>query len=126
MVAATAAEVFMAAVVSAAVAVVASAAVTTAAACAAAALPIAVAAIAPRISTAAAVIATAASATAAPVTPITGRSSTGGIFIAASMRTGYYAYPRYYHRCRIVWTYYGPRKICRYPHWRRHYYGRYW
>jgi hypothetical protein len=37
----------------------------------------------------------------------------------------YYAYPRYYNRCRIVWTYYGPRKICRYPHWRRHHYWRY-
>jgi hypothetical protein len=49
----------------------------------------------------------------------------------------YYAYPGYYygyrHRyCRIVWTYYGPRKICRYRpwhrhHWRHRYYGiRYW
>jgi hypothetical protein len=28
----------------------------------------------------------------------------------------YYSYPRYYPRCRIVWTYYGPRKICRYRH----------
>jgi len=29
----------------------------------------------------------------------------------------YYSYPR---RCRIVWTYYGPRKICR-PWYRHHY-----
>jgi hypothetical protein len=50
----------------------------------------------------------------------------------------YYGYPRYYgyrHRyCRVIWTYYGPRKICRYrpwyrDHWRVRYYGspyRYW
>ena len=49
----------------------------------------------------------------------------------------YYAYPGYYygyrHRyCRVIWTYYGPRKICRYRpwhrhHWRHRYYGiRYW
>jgi len=29
----------------------------------------------------------------------------------------YYHYPR---RCRIVLTYWGPRKICRYRHWRHH------
>jgi hypothetical protein len=37
----------------------------------------------------------------------------------------YYA-PAYYHyprRCRIVWTYYGPRRICR-PWYRQHYYWR--
>src|SRR5947207_1947449 len=33
----------------------------------------------------------------------------------------YYSYPR----CRIVWTYWGPRKICRYRHWHRHHYWRY-
>ncbi|MGB8399074.1 MAG: hypothetical protein WCE35_09785 [Bradyrhizobium sp.] len=33
----------------------------------------------------------------------------------------YYYYPR---RCRIVWTYYGPRKICHYRHWHRHHYWR--
>ena len=50
----------------------------------------------------------------------------------------YYSYPYYYgyrHRyCRVIWTYYGPRKICRYRpwyrhHWRVRYYGnpyRYW
>jgi hypothetical protein len=50
----------------------------------------------------------------------------------------YYGYPYYYgyrHRyCRVIWTYYGPRKICRYRpwyphHWRARYYGspyRYW
>ena len=41
----------------------------------------------------------------------------------------FYSYPGYYygyrHRyCRIIWTYYGPRKIFRYrPWWRHHYYG---
>ena len=48
----------------------------------------------------------------------------------------YYSYPYYYgyrHRyCRVIWTYYGPRKICRYRPWYRHlwrvrHYGyRYW
>jgi hypothetical protein len=44
----------------------------------------------------------------------------------------YYGYPYYYgyrHRyCRVIWTYYGPRKICKYrPWWRHRYYGyRYW
>jgi hypothetical protein len=48
----------------------------------------------------------------------------------------YYGYPYSYgyrHRyCRVIWTYYGPRKICRYRpwyrhHWRvRHYGYRYW
>jgi hypothetical protein len=48
----------------------------------------------------------------------------------------YYGYPYSYgyrHRyCRVIWTYYGPRKICRYRpwyrhHWRHRYYGiRYW
>ena len=44
----------------------------------------------------------------------------------------YYAYPYYHgyrHRyCRVIWTYYGPRKICKYrPWWRHRYYGyRYW
>ncbi|WKA28954.1 hypothetical protein [Bradyrhizobium roseum] len=51
----------------------------------------------------------------------------------------YYGYPGYHygyrHRyCRVIWTYYGPRKICRYRPWYRHhyrvrYYGspyRYW
>jgi hypothetical protein len=41
----------------------------------------------------------------------------------------YYTYPAYYYprRCRVIWTYYGPRKICR-PWWRHHrYYAyRYW
>ena len=40
----------------------------------------------------------------------------------------YYDYPRYYaypHRyCRVIWTYYGPRKICRYRPWHRHYHYR--
>ena len=32
-------------------------------------------------------------------------------------------------RCRMIWTYYGPRKICHYRHWHRHHYWRhhhYW
>lgn len=36
-----------------------------------------------------------------------------------------YYYPRYYHSrrfCRIVMTYYGPRKICRYRPWHHRYY----
>ena len=35
----------------------------------------------------------------------------------------YYDYPYYYpyRRCHIVWTYYGPRRICHYRHWRHHY-----
>ena len=40
---------------------------------------------------------------------------------------GYYPYYSYYHyprRCRIIWTYYGPRRICRWHHW--HYPYRYW
>jgi hypothetical protein len=39
---------------------------------------------------------------------------------------GYYPYyyPYYHHRCRIVWTYYGPRRVCWHRHWHRwhHYY----
>jgi hypothetical protein len=38
----------------------------------------------------------------------------------------YYTYPAYYYprRCRVIWTYYGPRKICKYrPWWRHRYYG---
>ncbi|WP_316163063.1 hypothetical protein [Bradyrhizobium sp. SZCCHNRI20481] len=31
--------------------------------------------------------------------------------------SGYY-YP--YRRCRVVWTYYGPRRICHYRRWRGH------
>lgn len=34
----------------------------------------------------------------------------------------YYAYPRRY--CRVVWTHYGPRKICRYRPWLRHHHWR--
>ena len=44
----------------------------------------------------------------------------------------YYGYPYYgyrYRYCRVVWTYYGPRRICRSPwyrpYWRAGYYG-YW
>jgi hypothetical protein len=44
----------------------------------------------------------------------------------------YYGYyPRYYRPyrvCRVVWTYWGPRRICRPPYWHRHHYWRvrYW
>jgi hypothetical protein len=36
-------------------------------------------------------------------------------------------YPYYYphRRCRIIWTYYGPRRICHYRHW-RHRWSPYW
>lgn len=35
---------------------------------------------------------------------------------------GYYA-PYYHRRCRIIWTYHGPRRVC----WRRHWHHwRYW
>lgn len=34
---------------------------------------------------------------------------------------GYYPYYHYPRRCRIIWTYYGPRRICRW-----HYPYRYW
>jgi hypothetical protein len=34
-------------------------------------------------------------------------------------------YPYYYGpRCRVIWTYYGPRRICRWHH--RHWHRRYW
>lgn len=42
-------------------------------------------------------------------------------------RRFYYAPSYYYHyprRCRIVWTYWGARKICRYRHWHRPYHWR--
>jgi hypothetical protein len=29
-----------------------------------------------------------------------------------------YSYP-YYHRCRTIWTSYGPRRVCGYRHWHR-------
>jgi hypothetical protein len=31
----------------------------------------------------------------------------------------YYYYP--YRYCRVIWTYYGPRRICHHRHWRHHY-----
>jgi hypothetical protein len=32
----------------------------------------------------------------------------------------YYSYyPYYHHRCRIVWTHYGPRRVCWHRHWHR-------
>ena len=38
---------------------------------------------------------------------------------------GYYPYYHYPRRCRIIWTYYGPRRVCRWHH--RHRWGyRYW
>lgn len=37
---------------------------------------------------------------------------------------GYYPYYHHPRRCRIIWTYYGPRRVC---HWHRwHYPYRYW
>ncbi|PJG50392.1 hypothetical protein CVM73_36515 [Bradyrhizobium forestalis] len=37
---------------------------------------------------------------------------------------GYYPYYHYPRRCRIIWTYYGPRRVCRWPRWLYPY--RYW
>src|SRR5450755_3732471 len=36
----------------------------------------------------------------------------------------YYDYPYYssYHRCRVIRTYHGLRRICHYRHWHRHHY----
>jgi hypothetical protein len=36
---------------------------------------------------------------------------------------GYYDYPYYshYRRCRVIWTNYGPRRVCHFHHWRPHY-----
>ena len=41
---------------------------------------------------------------------------------------GYYPYYSYYPHCRIIYTYYGPRRVCGYHHWhRRHWHRRhYW
>jgi hypothetical protein len=71
-----------------------------------------------------------------------GRAFHGGGFHHGSFRFahhhrhfigGYYYpsyYPYYYHpRCRVVWTHYGPRRICyhRHWHWRHHWHHRhYW
>ncbi|MBV8924345.1 MAG: hypothetical protein JOZ74_03135 [Bradyrhizobium sp.] len=33
----------------------------------------------------------------------------------------YYPYYYYPHHCRIIWTYYGPRRVCGWRHWHRHY-----
>lgn len=34
---------------------------------------------------------------------------------------GYYPYPYYYYprHCRIIWTHYGPRRVCGWRHWHR-------
>lgn len=37
---------------------------------------------------------------------------------------GYYPYYSYPRRCRVIWTYYGPRRICRWHRWHHPY--RYW
>ena len=54
----------------------------------------------------------------------TGPTSTGIITsIGGSIYAPSYYYPNYYYpyrHCRIIWTYYGPRKICRYRPWWRH------
>lgn len=40
---------------------------------------------------------------------------------------GYYPAYHYPRRCRVIWTYYGPRRICRWHHWHRwHRPYRYW
>src|SRR6478609_5814138 len=37
---------------------------------------------------------------------------------------GYYPYYSYPRRCRVIWTYYGPRRVCRWHRWHHPY--RYW
>ena len=37
---------------------------------------------------------------------------------------GYYPYYNYPRRCRVIWTYYGPRRVCRWHRWHHPY--RYW
>jgi hypothetical protein len=39
---------------------------------------------------------------------------------------GYGYYPYYHHRCRIVWTHYGPRRVCWHRHWHRWHHRYYW
>lgn len=40
---------------------------------------------------------------------------------------GYYPYYSHPRRCRIIWTHYGPHRICRWHHWHRwHHPYRYW
>jgi hypothetical protein len=36
--------------------------------------------------------------------------------------SSYYDYPYYsnYRRCRVIWTYHGPRRVCHFRHWRHH------
>ena len=46
-------------------------------------------------------------------------TSTGAIITA-----DYYPYYNYPRRCRVIWTYYGPRRVCRWHRW--HYPYRYW
>ncbi len=43
-------------------------------------------------------------------------------YYAPVYTSGYY-YP--YRRCRVVWTHYGPRRICHYRHWRGHHWRHY-
>ncbi|WIW46684.1 hypothetical protein ML401_00765 [Bradyrhizobium sp. 62B] len=38
---------------------------------------------------------------------------------------GYYPYYHHPRRCRIIWTYYGPRRVCRWHRW-HHPYRYYW
>lgn len=43
---------------------------------------------------------------------------------------GYYPtyYPAYYYhpRCRVIWTHYGPRRVCSWHHWHRWHYRHYY
>ena len=49
----------------------------------------------------------------------------GGFYHRRYYYGGYYPYYHYPRRCRIIWTYYGPRRVCRWHH--RHRWGyRYW
>ena len=45
-------------------------------------------------------------------------------FPPALLYGGYYPYYSYPRRCRVIWTYYGPRRVCRWHRWHHPY--RYW
>jgi hypothetical protein len=46
-------------------------------------------------------------------------------FFYGSYYPSYYPY-YYHHRCRVIWTYYGPRRVCGYRHWYRWHHYRRW
>jgi hypothetical protein len=53
----------------------------------------------------------------------------GGFAFHHRFHRGFYYAPSYYDypRCRVIWTAYGPRRICHYRHWRHHHWHhRHW